>query len=97
MQWASTMSSSKTVEVLNVSRGVDGASGEPLFAVQFGNTLLTSDKRFDQYVQNGIPIPAFNVLTLFFGFDGVAPYKVGTKWMINVDDDGSLKLTEVKK
>ena len=91
------MSSSKTVEVLNVSRGVDGASGEPIFAVQFGDTLPKTDKRFTQYVQSGVPIPSFSVLTLFFGFDGVAPYKAGTKWIIHVDDDGSLKLTEVKK
>lgn len=89
------MSSSKIVEVLNVSRTVDGKSGEPIFAVQFGNTLPKDDKRYAQYVQNGIPIPSFNVLTLFFGFNGIAPYRVGTKWMIAVDDDGSLKLTEV--
>ena len=89
------MSNNKIVEVLNVSRGVDGQSGEPVFAVQFGNTLPKSDPRYNQYVKTGIPVPSFNVLTLFYGFNGIAPYRVGTKWKIDVDDNGSLKLTEV--
>jgi hypothetical protein len=89
------MGDDKIVEVLNVSRGMDGLSGEPTFAVQFGITLPKTDSRYSQYVKNGIPIPSFNVLTLFYGFDGVAPYRVGTKWKINVNNKGSLKLTEV--
>ena len=91
------MGSSKMVEVLNVSRAIDGRSGEPIFAVQFGNTLPKDDKRYEQYIQNGMPVPSFNVLTLFYGFNEIAPYRAGTKWTIAVDEDGSLKLTEVTK
>jgi hypothetical protein len=91
------MDRKEIVEVLNISRGVDGKTGEPIFIVQFGKTLAKDDARYSQYVRSGAPVPMFNVLTLFYNFDGVAPYRVGTEWEINVDKDGSLKLTEVVK
>lgn len=36
-----------------------------------------------------------NVLQLYFRFDEVAPYKVGSKWKLEIADKGKLTLTEV--
>ena len=42
--------------------------------------------------------PASLVLTLLFKFEtGVAPYKVGSKWTIEVSENGSVRLEEAKQ
>ncbi|MCL2317650.1 MAG: hypothetical protein FWC44_01140 [Methanomassiliicoccaceae archaeon] len=89
--------STTTVEVLGVSRATDGATGEELITVQFGK--LNKEAKRPQNVPPGIVYrqPASLVLTLFFKFREAAPYKVGSKWSLNVSDDGAIQLIEEKK
>ena len=78
------------VEVISVTRATDFLTGENLFSVQFGK--ISSKK-----AAPGIVSPlASVVLTLFHKFNGVAPYIVGSKWVMDISNDGKITLEEKK-
>ncbi|MDR1955070.1 MAG: hypothetical protein LBP82_03875 [Candidatus Methanoplasma sp.] len=83
------------VEILSVSRAADGSSNDNVYAVQFGRMMPMDDKRYKTYTINGMD-PSFLVLTSFYKFEDSAPYRVGSKWDLQVSDNGTLKLEEEK-
>jgi len=89
----------ETIEVLSVARATDGITGKDITAVQFGRIDRNVKPAFAPSGPFGtIGAPASLVLTLLFEFkDGVAPYKVGSKWVLNVSENGAFTLEEAKK
>lgn len=86
------------VEALSVSRATDGVSGEELMSVQFGKVSRVGNatpKSNAPFAMVGQTVSL--VLTLFFKFKEVAPYKVGSKWSLAVSEDGAIQLKEEKK
>lgn len=79
------------VEVLSVARAAHGVTGEELVSVQFG---VVAREQMSQIPIAMIGSPASVVLNLFFKFDEAAPYRVGSKWKLDVRGDGSLTLKE---
>ena len=80
------------VEVVNVSRSTDFLTGRTIFSVQFG-------------IIGDVPVREFNttppaigiVVSIFVPFENVAPYLVGSKWILTVDEkDGSVSLRQSK-
>jgi hypothetical protein len=82
------------VEVLNVSRAADGYSNENVASIQFGRIIPKNDPRYQAFENRGI-IPSFMTLVLFYKFEDATPYKVGSKWNLEVSENGALKLEEV--
>jgi hypothetical protein len=88
------------VEVLSVARATDGLTGEDVTAVQFGIVSRAVKSNSPQVMGpfGATGAPASLVLTLLFKFKtGVAPYKVGSKWTIDVSETGSFVLEEAKQ
>jgi len=83
------------LEVIGVSRAADGFSNDTVYAVQFGKIMQKTDPRYNAYAINGMN-PTFITLTLFYKFEEAAPYRVGSKWNLQVSNDGTLKLEEEK-
>lgn len=81
----------KEVEVIGVSRSTDFISGDTIYSVQFGNL---GDVRIPPL--SNTP-PAISVsAAIFADFKDCAPYKVGTKWSMTVDEkDGSVMLRPI--
>lgn len=76
------------VEVVNVSRATDFLTGNTIFSVQFGIIGDTPSRKFDTTP------PAIGIVaSIFVPFENTAPYLVGSKWTLTVDDgDGSVSL-----
>jgi hypothetical protein len=88
-----------TIEVISVTRAMD-VWGEGLFLVQFGHMFKISED-----MGKNIPRPpgqsapkeqGSNVLVLYVNFDEAVPYKVGSKWTLDIKATGELSLKEVK-
>jgi len=75
------------VEVVGVGRATDFLTGENLFTVQFGKI---SSKKAAAGVLT--PPQVSVVLTIFHKFNGVAPYMVGSKWILDIDENGKITL-----
>lgn len=91
----------KEVEVIQVTRAVEGHTGDSIFQVQFGAAIEVDDE-----LRRFIPTTPFskpqklvypNVLTLFIKSDQPLPYRVGSRWVIRVQTDGRLSLEEAKE
>lgn len=78
----------QNVEVVNVSRATDFLTGNTIFSVQFGVIGDVPPREF-----NTAP-PAIGVVaSIFVPFEKTAPYLVGSRWVLSVDDaDGSISL-----
>ncbi|MEM0157701.1 MAG: hypothetical protein QXN26_06550 [Thermoplasmataceae archaeon] len=78
------------VEVVNVGRVTSAIDGSLIYQVAFGKIAKPAE---------GMPIPAgskeiaANTLIMYFKSEKEAPYKVGTKWNLNVSESGSVSLT----
>ncbi len=78
------------VEVVNVGRVTSAIDGTLIYQVAFGKIGKPAD---------GMPIPAgskeiaANTLIMYFKSENEAPYKVGTKWNLNVSESGSISVT----
>jgi|ADurb_Met_01_Slu_FD_contig_111_111731_length_2317_multi_3_in_0_out_0_1 hypothetical protein len=90
-----------TVEVISIAPAFDGSTGKPTFQVQFGHLVNMSDE-----VRRSIPRPPGTappqkqpliVMGVFADFEGEVPYKVGSKWSLEIKDDGTMTLKEQKK
>lgn len=89
------------VEVISIGRITDISTGEFIYQVQFGRMFKVDEKNKASIPQMvGIPMSTTQVsivLVLNVDFKGAAPYLVGSKWTINIDEKGNLSLKEVKK
>ena len=78
------------VEVVNVGRVTSAIDGSLIYQVAFGKIGKPA---------NSMPVPggskeiAANTLIMYFKSEKEAPYKVGTKWNLNVSESGSISLT----
>lgn len=70
------------VEVIGVSRSTDFITGKTIYSIQFG-TLSDVEPR---PLSNNPPAISVSA-AIFADFDGSAPYKVGSKWKMIVDDE----------
>lgn len=89
----------KEVEVIQVTRAVEGHTGDSIFQVQFGAVI-----EVDEELRRFIPTTPYskpqrfvypNVITLFVKSGEPLPYKVGSRWVISVQRDGRLSLEKV--
>lgn len=88
----------KTVEVISVTRAVEGASGDSIYQVQFGEMIEVGDdlKPFVPPNQLGGRPPkklAAATIILFYKEDKPVPYVVGTRWDLTINGDGQLTLS----
>ncbi len=88
------------VEVLGVGRATDFTTGDLIYQIQFGKTIEVNEQNRRSIPQpmGAAPIKeqASVILTLFLNFKGAAPYLVGTKWILTVDEKGGIRLEERK-
>ena len=83
----------KEVEVLSITQATDITTGDLVYSVGFG--------------YRGTPMEGLQlnpktkqissmVLVVFFPLGKECPYKAGSKWTLNIEDDGKISLTEKK-
>lgn len=94
------MGFTKTVEVTTVSRATESHSGNSIYLVIFGEEVKV-DSELEKYIpqsQNSKPpkVVFETVLQLYFNFDKVVPFKVGSKWRLQISDVGKIVLTPIK-
>jgi len=94
------MGFTKIVEVTNVSRATESHSGNSIYLVMFGEEVKV-DSELQKYIsqsQNSKPPKTVfeNVLQVYFDFDAVVPFKVGSKWELNINNDGKISLNPIK-
>lgn len=89
------------VEVISVGRATEVATGKFIYQVQFGHVIEMGEE-----MRRTIPQPAGTVaiketasivLSMFMNFPGAVPYKVGSKWVISLSDQGDLTMNAVKE
>lgn len=95
------MGFTKIVEVTNVSRATESHSGNSIYLVMFGEEIKV-DSELQKYIpqsQNSKPpkVVFENVVQLYFNFDKVVPFKVGSKWELHISDTGKILLTPIKR
>lgn len=78
-------------EVVSVSRSTDFITGNIIYSIQFGTLGDVKTRPL-----NNVP-PAISVsAAIFADFKDSAPYRVGSKWKMTVDDeDGSVSLRPI--
>jgi hypothetical protein len=88
------------VQVLGISTGLDIATQEPFAQITFGTTVDVTEemrKSLPEAQRASVPPKAGVIkMVLFLPATRIIPYRVGTSWDIDVDDEGKLTLTEVK-
>lgn len=94
------MGFTKIVEVTNVSRATESHSGNSIYLVMFGEEVKV-DSELQKYMpqsQNSKPpkVVFENVAQLYFNFDNVVPFKVGSKWKLQISDTGKILLNPIK-
>jgi hypothetical protein len=91
----------KTLVVTSITPSSEVSTGDILYAVSFGTYIDATDeirRRIQpslvalQLVGNKIPV---SELVLFVKGEQV-PYKIGSKWNLSINDDGSLNVVEQK-
>jgi len=89
----------KVVEVLGVSRAVESATGKAIFQVTFGEMVALSNPMRGFFPQPQGTMPpeklGVNVLVLFFDASGSAPFRVGSRWTVNVTSSGEITVKPV--
>jgi len=83
------MSYSAELQVLSISQAADIITGDPLYQVAFGKMGKPAAAFQSSTPMNKI---ASNLLVVFAPLEGECPYKAGSKWRLNVSDDGELTL-----
>lgn len=94
------MGFTKIVEVTNVSRATESHSGNSIYLVMFGEEVKV-DSELQKYMpqsQNSKPpkVVFENVVQLYFNFDKAVPFKVGSKWKLQILDTGKILLNPIK-
>ena len=81
------------VEILSVSKAVD-LPDKNVARVQLGRVAITDEQR-EAFKKMGItPV----IATLYYNFEDVAPYIVGSRWNLRVEENGqSLILEKIEK
>lgn len=88
-------------KVVSVVRQLDPISRKHIHVVTFAVAVPLEDEIYrklpesEKQRQEGEIYTQGLVLSFLFD-EKVSPYRVGTKWNLNVEDDGSIKVAEVK-
>ena len=89
-------------EVVSIIRQLDPISKEPIYSVSFAHVVPIDDEIYKNLFEPDKERIGNELYTegivLNIKIDGKRriPYAVGSKWNINVDENGSVHLTEVK-
>jgi hypothetical protein len=89
-------------EVVSIVRQLDPISKEPIYSVSFAHVVPIDDEIYKNLFEPDKERIGNELYTegivLNIKIDGKRriPYAVGSKWNINVDENGSVHLTEVK-
>ncbi len=89
-------------EVVSIVRQLDPLSKEPLYSVTFAHVVPVDDdiyKGLYEADKDRIGNELYTegvVLNIKLNGKKKVPYSVGSHWNLNVDDDGSVHLIEVK-
>ncbi len=79
-----------------MTRAVEALSGNSIYQVTFGEMAELSDEMRQHFPQAVGSLPpkriGSNVLVLFFSGDAAAPYKVGSRWRIEVGGSGEISV-----
>lgn len=90
----------KDVEVTNVSIATESSTGKSIYAVKFGEKIeVTPDlQKFIPQQANSKPPKSiyYDLAIIYFDFDTAVPYKVGSKWKLNIDNNGAVSFIPSK-
>jgi hypothetical protein len=91
----------KSLIVTGIGMVYELTTGEPMYQVNFGEYLDSTPELTSRLsAASGTPFNgkkiAANWLLLNIKTTGVVPYKVGSKWKLTVEDNGSTSLVEIK-
>lgn len=95
------MTYEKEVQVLVIARATESGTGEGIYQIVFGEVLPV-----DEELKRSIPIQSSskppkniysNSLIVFAKFLDEVPYIVGSRWLLNIADNGIMSLKKVKK
>lgn len=85
------------MEVLQITRSYDIESGETVYEVSFGKTFKVNEKIRSRIKspESGEPpeVLSVNIVTVVIPAGPPVPYKVGSKWSLKINEDGSLSVT----
>ena len=86
----------KDVEVIQVTRAIESATGDYIYQVTFGQIVEVDDE-----LRRTVPTPANSkapkkiaptTLSIFIDASKPMPYKVGSKWKISITENGSMRV-----
>lgn len=89
-----------SVEVLNLARNFDIENGKPSVVVSFGNSIDSTPDVRERVVANGQTAQPdktiANRVILFVPDISETPYTLGSKWILKIEDNGSVSITKDK-
>jgi hypothetical protein len=87
------------LEVISVNRTTESSTGDGITFVQFGVPFTVDEelkKSMTPAASSKHPKKLYNVvLQMYFKFED-APYRVGSKWTLDIASNGKIVLTENK-
>ncbi len=86
--------------VFSITPVVEIATGDTLYQVALGESVDATSEALARTIQlTGLTKPKIvNALWLMVNVKSeVIPYRIGSKWKLVVNEDGSLSLTEISK
>ncbi len=90
----------KEVEVVLVSRATESATGDLIYQVTFGERVNIDGelRKSLQQLQNSKPPKEIlpTILNVFISSDGPLPYRIGSRWRIEITDNGSITVKEAR-
>jgi hypothetical protein len=88
------------VEVLNLDRNFDIENGKPSIVVSFGNSIDSTPEVRERVVASGQTAQPdktnVNRVILFVPDESEMPYTIGSKWILKIEDNGSVSITRDK-
>lgn len=89
------------VEIINVQRVTDIATGETVIQVGFGTPIPVTQeilKRFRPDEDAPVPSEVYtNLVQIMLPLSGSEKYTVGSKWALRIKEDGSVSLEKVQE
>lgn len=91
----------RKVEVLGIARVAAADTGEDLYQVNLGNIVAIPPQRRGEVPHGPGSEPPHNFgvfqMVVFLSTGAPCPYRVGTKWVLEVKPNGTLSLTPAPK
>ena len=84
----------KDVEIIATAMVIEALTGKSIYQVIFGEVTEVTDEMRPHFPQPVGTVPPkkinANVLVLFFDSEEPSPYRVGSKWTVEMGSDGAI-------